>query len=180
MSSSMYEVFNWNDTTPDPPLTPAKSKRASLSLPPTTDVFSVDDALQRGASGEFLSLSFSFCHSISLLPKVRYSFCIHTIEIRLPSRGYTFYSCVFVCFWICLFMYLSIIHTLLSLFLCLCLYFLNPYISRVLNTNVRPTLSTSLSYCLYQVTNNISSDSYSKHYLAKLGLKKLIYIYFLK
>ncbi|XP_036147116.1 ensconsin isoform X19 [Monomorium pharaonis] len=42
MSSSMYEVFNWNSS-PDPPLTPAKYKRASLSLPPTTDIFTVDD-----------------------------------------------------------------------------------------------------------------------------------------
>lgn len=61
MSSSMYEVFNWN-TSPDPPLTPAKNKRASLSLPPTTDIFAFDDKsysnarsplIQRGASGEF-------------------------------------------------------------------------------------------------------------------------------
>ncbi|XP_012277191.1 ensconsin isoform X5 [Orussus abietinus] len=42
MSSSMYEVFNWNSS-PDPPLTPAKNKRASLSLPPTTDIFAIDD-----------------------------------------------------------------------------------------------------------------------------------------
>lgn len=61
MSSSMYEVFNWNSS-PDPPLTPAKHKRASLSLPPTTDIFAVDDKsdsdtrrpmIQRAASGEF-------------------------------------------------------------------------------------------------------------------------------
>lgn len=61
MSSSMYEVFNWN-TSPDPPLTPAKNKRASLSLPPTTDIFAFDDKsysnarspmIHRGASGEF-------------------------------------------------------------------------------------------------------------------------------
>lgn len=60
MSSSMYEVFNWNSS-PDPPLTPAKYKRASLSLPPTTDIFTVDDKsdsdtmrpmIQRVASGE--------------------------------------------------------------------------------------------------------------------------------
>lgn len=60
MSSSMYEVFNWNSS-PDPPLTPAKHKRASLSLPPTTDIFAVDDnsdsdarrpMIQRAASGE--------------------------------------------------------------------------------------------------------------------------------
>lgn len=60
MSSSMYEVFNWNSS-PDPPLTPAKHKRASLSLPPTTDIFAVDDKsdsdtrrpmIQRVASGE--------------------------------------------------------------------------------------------------------------------------------
>ncbi|KAH0951102.1 hypothetical protein HN011_002886, partial [Eciton burchellii] len=60
MSSSMYEVFNWNSS-PDPPLTPAKHKRASLSLPPTTDIFTVDDKsdsdtrrpmIQRAASGE--------------------------------------------------------------------------------------------------------------------------------
>ncbi|XP_051156670.1 inner centromere protein isoform X4 [Leptopilina boulardi] len=60
MSSSMYEVFNWN-TSPDPPLTPAKNKRASLSLPPTTDIFAFDDKsysnarsplIQRGASGD--------------------------------------------------------------------------------------------------------------------------------
>ncbi|XP_070158581.1 ensconsin isoform X8 [Polyergus mexicanus] len=60
MSSSMYEVFNWNSS-PDPPLTPAKHKRASLSLPPTTDIFAVDDKsdsdarrpmIQRAASGE--------------------------------------------------------------------------------------------------------------------------------
>ncbi|XP_011054985.1 PREDICTED: ensconsin isoform X11 [Acromyrmex echinatior] len=59
MSSSMYEVFNWNSS-PDPPLTPAKHKRASLSLPPTTDIFAVDDKsdsdtrrpmIQRVASG---------------------------------------------------------------------------------------------------------------------------------
>lgn len=56
----MYEVFNWNSS-PDPPLTPAKHKRASLSLPPTTDIFAVDDKsdsdtrrpmIQRAASGE--------------------------------------------------------------------------------------------------------------------------------
>lgn len=56
----MYEVFNWNSS-PDPPLTPAKHKRASLSLPPTTDIFAVDDKsdsdtrrpmIQRVASGE--------------------------------------------------------------------------------------------------------------------------------
>ncbi|XP_025986756.2 ensconsin isoform X21 [Solenopsis invicta] len=60
MSSSMYEVFNWNSS-PDPPLTPAKYKRASLSLPPTTDIFTVDDKsdsdtmrpmIQRVASGD--------------------------------------------------------------------------------------------------------------------------------
>ncbi|XP_076760651.1 uncharacterized protein LOC143429101 isoform X14 [Xylocopa sonorina] len=60
MSSSMYEVFNWNSS-PDPPLTPAKHKRASLSLPPTTDIFAIDDksdsdtrrpTIQRAASGE--------------------------------------------------------------------------------------------------------------------------------
>lgn len=57
MSSSMYEVFNWNSD-PDPPLTPAKNKRASLSLPPTTDIFDIDDKSnsdvrrQRAASGE--------------------------------------------------------------------------------------------------------------------------------
>ncbi|XP_033213075.1 MAP7 domain-containing protein 1 isoform X6 [Belonocnema kinseyi] len=60
MSSSMYEVFNWN-TSPDPPLTPAKNKRASLSLPPTNDIFAFDDKsysnarspmIHRGASGE--------------------------------------------------------------------------------------------------------------------------------
>ncbi|XP_076676459.1 uncharacterized protein LOC143373266 isoform X19 [Andrena cerasifolii] len=59
MSSSMYEVFNWNSS-PDPPLTPAKHKRASLSLPPTTDIFAIDDKsdsdtrrpmVQRAASG---------------------------------------------------------------------------------------------------------------------------------
>ncbi|XP_046746553.1 titin homolog isoform X3 [Diprion similis] len=45
MSSSMYEVFNWNASSDHhPPLTPAKTKRASLSLPPTctTDVFDID------------------------------------------------------------------------------------------------------------------------------------------
>ncbi|XP_048514371.1 histone-lysine N-methyltransferase, H3 lysine-79 specific isoform X4 [Athalia rosae] len=41
MSSSMYEVFNWN-ASPDPPLTPAKIKRASLSLPPNCDIFDID------------------------------------------------------------------------------------------------------------------------------------------
>ncbi|XP_076641934.1 uncharacterized protein LOC143352873 isoform X7 [Halictus rubicundus] len=60
MSSSMYEVFNWNSS-PDPPLTPGKHKRASLSLPPTTDIFAIDDKsdsdtrrpmIQRAASGE--------------------------------------------------------------------------------------------------------------------------------
>ncbi|XP_077282024.1 uncharacterized protein LOC143908294 isoform X43 [Temnothorax americanus] len=60
MSSSMYEVFNWNSS-PDPPLTPANHKRASLSLPPTTDIFAVDDKsdsdtrrpmIQRVASGD--------------------------------------------------------------------------------------------------------------------------------
>ncbi|KAK2581446.1 hypothetical protein KPH14_005120 [Odynerus spinipes] len=60
MSSSMYEVFNWNSS-PDPPLTPAKHKRASLSLPPTTDIFAIDDKsdsdtrrpmIQRAVSGE--------------------------------------------------------------------------------------------------------------------------------
>ncbi|XP_015610546.1 MAP7 domain-containing protein 1 isoform X9 [Cephus cinctus] len=60
MSSSMYEVFNWNSS-PDPPLTPAKNKRASLSLPPTTDIFAIDDKsdsdtrramIQRAATGE--------------------------------------------------------------------------------------------------------------------------------
>lgn len=60
----MYEVFNWNSS-PDPPLTPAKHKRASLSLPPTTDIFAVDDKsdndarrpmIQRAASGESWSL----------------------------------------------------------------------------------------------------------------------------
>ncbi|XP_043283094.1 ensconsin-like isoform X8 [Venturia canescens] len=42
MSSSMYEVFNWN-CSPDPSLTHAKNKRASLSLPPTTDILAIDD-----------------------------------------------------------------------------------------------------------------------------------------
>ncbi|XP_047370981.1 MAP7 domain-containing protein 1-like isoform X7 [Vespa velutina] len=60
MSSSMYEVFNWNSS-PDPPLTPGKHKRASLSLPPTTDIFAIDDKsdsdtrrpmIQRAVSGE--------------------------------------------------------------------------------------------------------------------------------
>ncbi|XP_066588064.1 ensconsin isoform X5 [Prorops nasuta] len=58
MSSSMYEVFNWNSS-PDPPLTPGKNKRASLSL--CTDIFAIDDKsdsnvrrsmIQRAASGE--------------------------------------------------------------------------------------------------------------------------------
>lgn len=46
MSSSMYEVFNWNDSYPEPPLTPGiyNNKRASLTLPPTHDIYSnVDD-----------------------------------------------------------------------------------------------------------------------------------------
>ncbi|XP_046619886.1 ensconsin isoform X3 [Neodiprion virginianus] len=45
MSSSMYEVFNWNASSDHhPPLTPAKIKRASLSLPPTctNEVFDID------------------------------------------------------------------------------------------------------------------------------------------
>jgi hypothetical protein len=61
----MYEVFNWNSS-PDPPLTPAKHKRASLSLPPTTDIFAVDDKsdsdirrpmIQRAVSGESCDVS---------------------------------------------------------------------------------------------------------------------------
>ncbi|XP_057319825.1 MAP7 domain-containing protein 1-like isoform X31 [Microplitis mediator] len=60
MSSSMYEVFNWNSS-PDPCLTHAKNKRASLSLPPTTDIFAIDDksdsdtrraTVQQAVSGE--------------------------------------------------------------------------------------------------------------------------------
>ncbi|XP_063990462.1 MAP7 domain-containing protein 2-like isoform X9 [Diachasmimorpha longicaudata] len=60
MSSSMYEVFNWNSS-PDPSLTHAKNKRASLSLPPTTDIFDIDDKsdcdtrrpyVQRPATGD--------------------------------------------------------------------------------------------------------------------------------
>lgn len=60
MSSSMYEVFNWNSS-PDHSLTQAKNKRASLSLPPTTDIFAIDDksdcdtrraTVQRTATGE--------------------------------------------------------------------------------------------------------------------------------
>uniref|UniRef100_A0A0C9QAI6 PF13_0198_3 protein n=1 Tax=Fopius arisanus TaxID=64838 RepID=A0A0C9QAI6_9HYME len=60
MSSSMYEVFNWNSS-PDPSLTHAKNKRASLSLPPTTDIFAIDDksdcdtrraTVQRPATGD--------------------------------------------------------------------------------------------------------------------------------
>ncbi|XP_074098946.1 uncharacterized protein LOC141527399 isoform X8 [Cotesia typhae] len=42
MSSSMYEVFNWNSS-PDPCLTHVKNKRASLSLPHSTDIFAIDD-----------------------------------------------------------------------------------------------------------------------------------------
>lgn len=61
MSSSMYEVFNWNSS-PDPCLTHVKNKRASLSLPPTTDIFAIDDksdsdtrraTVQQAVSGEF-------------------------------------------------------------------------------------------------------------------------------
>ena len=58
----MYEVFNWNSS-PDPSLTHAKNKRASLSLPPTTDIFDIDDksdndtarrsTMQRAVTGEF-------------------------------------------------------------------------------------------------------------------------------
>ncbi|XP_053596768.1 MAP7 domain-containing protein 1 isoform X16 [Microplitis demolitor] len=60
MSSSMYEVFNWNSS-PDPCLTHVKNKRASLSLPPTTDIFAIDDksdsdtrraTVQQAVSGE--------------------------------------------------------------------------------------------------------------------------------
>lgn len=66
ISSSMYEVFNWTESRSDPPLTPAKLKRASLSLPPTTDVLDIDSKpvlqgrdtrlnaiTQRSNSGEF-------------------------------------------------------------------------------------------------------------------------------
>ena len=61
MSSSMYEVFNWN-TSHDPLLSPAKNKRASLSLPPTTGIFAFDDnshcnarspMIHQGTSGKF-------------------------------------------------------------------------------------------------------------------------------
>ncbi|XP_034935929.1 protein split ends isoform X5 [Chelonus insularis] len=59
MSSSMYEVFNWNSS-PDSCLTYAKNKRASLSLPPTTDIFAIHKSdndtkrttMPRAASGE--------------------------------------------------------------------------------------------------------------------------------
>lgn len=88
MSSSMYEVFSWNVSS-DPPLTPAKSKRASLSLPPTsTDIFAIDDKpdsdtrrsmIHRGASGESrnqslhwgikkkeLGMKFKFVHLVGI------------------------------------------------------------------------------------------------------------------
>lgn len=52
MSSSMYEVFNWN-CTPDTLIIPAKSKRASLSLPPKT-IFSIDDLHQETNGESFL------------------------------------------------------------------------------------------------------------------------------
>ncbi|KAK0096630.1 hypothetical protein PV326_004899 [Microctonus aethiopoides] len=60
MSLSMYEVFNWNSSL-DPSITNAKNKRASLSLPPTTDIFAIDDksdsdtrraTMQRATSGD--------------------------------------------------------------------------------------------------------------------------------
>lgn len=65
MSLSMYEVFNWNSSL-DPSITNAKNKRASLSLPPTTDIFAIDDksdsdtrraTMQRATSGEFPLMS---------------------------------------------------------------------------------------------------------------------------
>ncbi|XP_044015954.1 ensconsin isoform X15 [Aphidius gifuensis] len=44
MSSSMYEVFNWNSS-PDPSLTQVKNKRVNLSLPPTSDNLDYDEKI---------------------------------------------------------------------------------------------------------------------------------------
>lgn len=94
MSSSMYEVFNWNSS-PDPPLTPAKHKRASLSLPPTTDIFAVDDKsdsdtrrpmIQRVASGEswcLRSLQESRERSISV--RLKNEYCLDPLSLVLFS-----------------------------------------------------------------------------------------------
>lgn len=103
MSSSMYEVFNWNSS-PDPPLTPAKHKRASLSLPPTTDIFAIDDKsdsdtrrpmIQRAASGE--SWCFRTCLRVSrefrsCSPrKNEYcrSYCFSFVLAHLLLRGFS-------------------------------------------------------------------------------------------
>lgn len=126
MSSSMYEVFNWN-CTPDPPLTPAKNKRASLSLPPTTDIFSIDDMsmidrpmIQRGASGESLSFSHTLISEVdkNIVYRIYLQLCFYLylflspyvitrIDKRLPSG-------IHISFNICLFLFLSVFH--LSLF----------------------------------------------------------------
>lgn len=92
MSSSMYEVFNWNSS-PDPPLTPAKHKRASLSLPPTTDIFAVADKsdsdtrrpmIQRAASGE------SWCfRSLNMIGKKSVLVCF--------KNGYCLSLCLSLC-----------------------------------------------------------------------------------
>lgn len=96
MSSSMYEVFNWN-TSPDPPLTPAKNKRASLSLPPTTDIFAFDDksysnarspVIHRGASGEFRNQN-EVCIGENAVSEwtVDLCFCFYFINITRSSNS---------------------------------------------------------------------------------------------
>lgn len=67
MSSSMYEVFNWNYS-PDPSLTQVKNKRVNLSLPPTSDNLDYDDkfeceirrsTIHRATSGELAEFNVS-------------------------------------------------------------------------------------------------------------------------
>jgi len=105
----MYEVFNWNSS-PDPPLTPAKHKRASLSLPPTTDIFADDKSdsdtrrpmIQRVASGEswsLKSLQESRERSVSVRLKNEYcrsftsQFCLALALVGLsPFLSLVFYA----------------------------------------------------------------------------------------
>lgn len=132
MSSSMYEVFNWNSS-PDPPLTPAKHKRASLSLPPTTDIFAVDDKsdsdtrrpmIQRVASGE------SWC--LRSLQESRE----RSVSVRLKNEYCRSFTSRFV--------------------LALALVGLSPFLSRVLRYCVFPftshsthSLSTHVTFIWY-------------------------------
>lgn len=160
MSSSMYEVFNWNSS-PDPPLTPAKHKRASLSLPPTTDIFAVDDKsdsdtrrpmIQRAASGE------SWCFRTSTKVSGEIRSCLKRMDIHIYFINTT--VDLFVFSLAPSFSFFSLFRRILSLFFSLVL---RHYYVFLFNITTLYTLPTA---CHIHLTPQEKITSLSAHFLS--------------